>query len=183
MIEIVTFFYRLPQPLTGAVGAVLQKKIAICGGQTVQNTTILRQQNACYRVSNQGKWEQFDFMSKPRAFAASIWVPRKGWWITGGINSNEPSGISTTDLYSISFRYFSTSDVQNTFISGPILPIGVSHHCVVMGETFGKYLLIGGITERSQFSDEVNSQRHSVKNVQVFLPMILRELISANAVS
>ena len=60
-------------------------------------------------------------------------------------------------MYSISFKYFSSSDVQNTFISGPLLPVGVSHHCIVNGDEFGKHLLIGGITEESQYSGAVIS--------------------------
>ena len=96
-------------------------------------------------------------MSKKRAFAASIWVPREGWWITGGINSEEPEGISTTDLYIVSDSYFSSlsssSKIVNTFVLGPILPDGgISHHCIVNGETFSKYLLIGGSTANTKYS-------------------------------
>ena len=96
-------------------------------------------------------------MSKKRAFAASIMVPREGWWITGGINLEEPQGISTTDLYSVSDSYFSglssSSKIVNTFVLGPILPDGgISHHCLVNGETFSKYLLIGGSTANTKYS-------------------------------
>ena len=99
-------------------------------------------------------------MSKKRAFAASIWVPREGWWITGGINLEEPQGISTTDLYSISDSYFSSlsssSKIVNTFVLGPILPDGgIFHHCLVNGETFSKYLLIGGSTANTKYSAKV----------------------------
>ena len=102
--------FRLPISLTGAVGSVLQsKKIVICGGQISENKNTT---SNCYRVSNQGKWEVFAYLSKPRAFSASIWVPRKGWWITGGINYEELNGISTTDLYSISDEYFTNLDTR-----------------------------------------------------------------------
>ena len=39
-------------------------------------------------------------------------VPRRGWWVTGGINAFENDGISTTDL-------FNTGNDDNDEVYGP----------------------------------------------------------------
>lgn len=145
---------RLPMPMTGGVGTVLQKRLTICGGQ---NDAINVNASAnCYRLTNQG-WNKMQSLSKPRAFAASGWVPKRGWWITGGINDNELDGISTTDLFSIGDTYGEESEPKETFISGPVLPEGqgVSHHCLVrIG--ISTFLLIGGRTSNNHYSSKVS---------------------------
>ena len=45
--------------------------------------------------------------------------------------------------------------IRNTFISGPILKDGVSHHCITNGENFSKFLLIGGSTDSTKYSAKV----------------------------
>ena len=69
--------------------------------------------------------------------------------MTGGINSAELDGISTSDLFNTgsddSDEVYGPKPT-NTFLLGPILPEAVSHHCLVKQATSAKYLLIGGTT-------------------------------------
>lgn len=74
--------------------------------------------------------------------------------MTGGINSAEPLGISTTDLFSTGEEYGS-DEPQNTFLQGPILREAVSHHCLIKTADLEKYLLIGGKTPTNAFSSKV----------------------------
>ena len=85
----------------------------------------------------------------------SLQVPRRGWWITGGINEQEADGISTTDIYSIaSDPYYDGGTEKNTFISGPVLKEPVSHHCIVRIDTT-RMVLIGGRGPGESFSSKV----------------------------
>ena len=87
-------------------------------------------------------------------------VPRRGWWITGGLNENEPNGILTTDFYNIGEEFGTVQHSLNAFIMGPTLPEGVSHHCLIkqanQAAASVKYLLIGGMTKDEEFSSKVN---------------------------
>ena len=99
----------------------------------------------CYKYTSDG-WVKFSTMTKPRAFAASAWVnistckfkpiqkinkkmsnificqvPRRGWWVTGGMNAFERDGISTTDLFNTGED--ASDEVKNKSFIGLILPI------------------------------------------------------------
>ena len=103
----------------------------------------------CYKYTSDG-WVKFSTMTKPRAFAASAWVnihyyytykschlikhyfrknklfknyqvPRRGWWVTGGINAFDRDGISTTDLFNTGED--DSDEVKNKSFIGLILPI------------------------------------------------------------
>jgi len=145
----------LPMGVSGAIGTVLMKHICYCGGQI--SSTNGSTNADCYKYTWDG-WVKFSTMTKPRAFAASAWVPRRGWWVTGGINAFENDGISTTDLFNTGND--DNDEVYgpkptNTFLLGPILPEAVSHHCLIKQANAAKYLLIGGSTPTNKFSSKV----------------------------
>lgn len=145
----------LPMGVSGATGTLLLKHVSYCGGQiSSTNESTLAD---CYKYTSDG-WVKFSTMTKSRAFAASAWVPRRGWWVTGGMNADERDGISTTDLFNTgeddSDEVYGPKPT-NTFLLGPILPEAVSHHCLIKQANAAKYLLIGGTTPTNKFSSKV----------------------------
>ena len=48
-------------------------------------------------------------------------VPRRGWWVTGGMNADERDGISTTDLFNTGED--DSDEVKNKSFIGLILHI------------------------------------------------------------
>ena len=109
-----------PLSVSGACGALLRRKVLICGGQTEDGTAITK----CYVLADKDEWktEITLSMKKPRAFAGALIMPsenRLGWWITGGRDSHGTTQV-TTELFD-----------DFDFISGPNLPEPLSHHCLV----------------------------------------------------
>ena len=53
-------------------------------------------------------------------------VPRRGWWVTGGMNADERDGISTTDLFNTGED--DSDEVKNKSFIGLILPISAQKY-------------------------------------------------------
>ena len=102
-------------------------------------------------------------------------VPRRGWWVTGGINENEREGISTTDLYNTGNDYGSNQPV-GTWLLGPILPERLSHHCLIQRTNSVKYILIGGSTPKSRFSTKVLHDKRNNKASRIAMSIFLLTL-------
>lgn len=92
-------------------------------------------------------------------------IPKLGWWVTGGLNDEEPNGISTTDLFSLGDDNYGSEQPSNTFLLGPILPEAVSHHCLIKRPNSDKYLLIGGMKATDSYSSLVSCLEKRVDRV------------------
>lgn len=142
---------ELPMGTSGAIGTVLKKRITVCGGKDHQSDSVSAQ---CLRLTGNYGWMRFATMTKARAFAAAVIVPDLGWWITGGLNKEEPMGITTTELYGNGDAFEDLDDDEDHFIYGPALPEGVSHHCLIRVNA-SKFVLIGGRTKETEYSNKV----------------------------
>ena len=102
------FAYQIkPYPLvaSGSSGALLRRKLIICGGQIPDGSAIKK----CYFLTSRVREWKSDFtlsLMKPRAFAGALVTrgpsaspasgERLGWWITGGINRYSESTCKTS---------------------------------------------------------------------------------------
>ncbi len=66
-----------PEDIHGAVNAVIDGQIVICGGNSIAR---------CYVLSRElNIWLEFEPMGEPRAYAASA-MTAQGWWVTGKLS-------------------------------------------------------------------------------------------------
>ena len=98
---------------SGSSGALLRRKLIICGGQIPDGSAIKK----CYFLTSRVREWKSDFtlsLMKPRAFAGALVTrgpsaspasgERLGWWITGGINRYSESTCKTSVPLVISFQ-------------------------------------------------------------------------------
>ena len=58
-------------------------------------------------------------------------VPRRGWWVTGGMNADERDGISTTDLFNTGED--DSDEVKNKSFIGLIMSERIYNPITAMG--------------------------------------------------
>ena len=150
-----------PLAITGAVGVIMSKEITICGGllrtpsDKIKGEIISQTTNACYRLEETG-WVKVDELKIGRAFAASAFLPGRGWWITGGVSMGNTevlgieSPLTSTELMSIEDE--EKGEEYKFLVDEPNLPTesGLSHHCLVRIDKY-RVLLIGGMTEDNNY--------------------------------
>jgi hypothetical protein len=151
-----------PLAITGAVGVIMSKEITICGGllRTLsdknKDVIISQTTNACYRLEEDNGWVKVDELKIGRAFAASAFLPGRGWWITGGVSMGNTevlgieSPLTSTELMPIEDE--EKGEEYKFLVDEPNLPTesGLSHHCLVRIDKY-RVLLIGGMTEGNSY--------------------------------
>jgi len=138
---------QYPLPVSGAVGVIMSKEITICGGitKTVPDSkgeVISQTTSDCFRLEESAGWVKVDSLKIGRAFAASVYLPGRGWWITGGVSlgNTEVLGIesplTSTELMPIEDE--DKGDEYKFLVDEPNLPTesGLSHHCLVRSVSF-----------------------------------------------
>ncbi len=136
--------------LVGAVGAVLGKRLRVCGGRREDSNETLAE---C-RTLDRDKWvvkhggdSGLIRMTTGRAFAAAAVVTDVGWWVTGGVDA--AGGLLKTTsgekekkrrcrrrrplpINVYLFREIVESiSIDPKFEGGPLLPEPTSKHCLV----------------------------------------------------
>lgn len=153
-----------PVAVSGAVGVVINKGVTVCGGllkfiDVNSSEEVLQTVSDCYRLTSSG-WHRMDELKHSRAFAASTFLPGRGWWITGGVNLGDQdvlgleSPLSSTEL--IPIEDDERAEEYKFLVDEPNLPFetGVSHHCLVRLDKH-RVLLIGGQTPTNKHVSSV----------------------------
>jgi len=153
-----------PFAVSGPVGVVIDKGLTVCGGlvktfDVNSSEEVLQTRSDCYKLTGSG-WSRIDELKHSRAFAASTFLPGRGWWITGGVNYDNQdlfgleSPLSSTEL--IPIEDDERADEYKFLVDEPNLPqeTGLSHHCLVRLDKH-RVLLIGGQTTSNKFVSSV----------------------------
>jgi hypothetical protein len=156
-----------PLKVSGAVGVVVNHALTVCGGSLKNrddtessNGNIQKTADECYRLDRDG-WSLVDKLKQSRAFAASIFFPTRGWWITGGISYDhfgkvgERSHLSSTEIIPI-FDDDRGDQEYKFLFDEPNLPteMGLSHHCLVKLDMH-RVLVLGGQSGGTVFTSDV----------------------------
>lgn len=128
----------------GAVGALIDEKIMVCGGRTGYTEGGLPAlSDKCYTLTDGTQWTPAPDMENKRAYAAAA-KTEDGWWVTGGTNVSRVMRDAATKSTEIL--------INGKWESGPELPIALFGHCLLKLNS-KQHLLAGGATP-SMGSDE-----------------------------
>lgn len=124
-----------PHSMEGAVGAVVNNRVTVCGGRLTGQIF-----EECYQLDTAAKkWNPLSTPLLARAYAASVMVPNYGWWIMGGVeNLNNNAMTDTTEVYDVG---------TSAWNSGPKLPEKLSAFCAVQIDDARTFVAGGNTVE------------------------------------
>ena len=133
-------FEDFPLHVRAASGGLIAGSIpVVCGGYTA--ASLNPYSSLCYTL----KHDLRGYLSRPRAYSASLVINDTSLWITGGL----PEITQSTEIVSL---------VENKLTSetGPDLPMPLFGHCLVPIPD-GNYMIIGGYTsDQTSLFDETD---------------------------
>ncbi|TRY74816.1 hypothetical protein TCAL_05662 [Tigriopus californicus] len=124
-----------PHAMEGAVGAVVNGRVTVCGGRLTGQIY-----SECYQLDPQAQnWNSVTSPLLARTYAGSVVVPNLGWWVMGGVeNLNNNAMTDATEVYDTALDQWN---------SGPKLPEKLSAFCAVQIDDSRTFIAGGNTVE------------------------------------